>query len=314
MLPAGPVDQSSSNMACQIVFVALWHCASARATTGCCLTAAMQASPPPPTTATFPSLLPRTHSCHPPPAHTHIVSPQVAAAKDVAAFAGKYKEAKRCRAYEAYQHLAAAVTFGSSGSNGGSSSAFDQLLQLVRDKLPSAGSPTVRAKLEQLLTAAARGLAQNPSVTPQTLAAWIGVQLDACLRVEEAARAKAKGAAGAAVSTAATAAAKRGAAAAAADTAEEEEAAAAAAAAAGVGGDGSAHLYLLSHFYLMVLSSSLKKGLLSGSSREVLLLLDPLLPLLVRGLGSRHMGTVQVRMRQGLAVRGAFRGFWLKLM
>jgi hypothetical protein len=46
-----------------------------------------------------------------------------------------------------------------------------------------------------------------------------------------------------------------------------------------------------------VLSSSLKKGLLSGRSPEVLLLLDPLLPLLVRGLASRHMGTVQVRLQ-----------------
>lgn len=208
---------------------------------------------------------------------------QVAAAKDVAAFAGKYKEAKRCRAYEAYQHLAASVSFDSSGS-----STFDSLLQLVRDKLASAGSPTVRTKLEQLLTAAARGLAQNPSVTAQTLAAWIGVQLDVCLRVEEVARAKAQGPVGAAVSAAATAAA----AVAAADTVEGEEAAAAAAAAAA--GDGSAHLYLLSHFCVNVLSSSLKKGLLSGSSREVLGLLDPLLPLLVRGLASRHIGTVQV--------------------
>jgi hypothetical protein len=218
---------------------------------------------------------------------------QVAAAKDVAAFAGKYKEAKRCRAYEAYQHLAAAVSFDSSGS-----STFDSLLQLVRDKLASAGSPSVRTKLEQLLTAAARGLAQNPSVTGQTLAAWIGVQLDACLRVEEAARAKAQGPVGAAVSNAAAAASRKPAAAAAAavaaeaDTVEGEEAAAAAAAAAA--GDGSAHLYLLSHFCVNVLNSSLKKGLLSGSSQEVLGLLDPLLPLLVRGLASRHMGTVQV--------------------
>jgi hypothetical protein len=43
-----------------------------------------------------------------------------------------------------------------------------------------------------------------------------------------------------------------------------------------------------------VLNGNVKKGLLSGSSQEVLGLLDPLLPLLVRGLASRHMGTVQV--------------------
>jgi U3 small nucleolar RNA-associated protein 20 len=243
---------------------------------------------------------------------------EVAAAKDVAAFAGKYKEAKRCRAYEAYAHLAAAVTFTppttTSSRSSSSSSAFDQLLQLVREKLPAAGSPTTRAKLEQLLTAVARGLGSNPSVTAETLAAWIGVQLDQTLRVEEAARAKALGPVGAAVSTAAAAggaaagkmgrgpanppaaAAATAAAAADVDSVEGEEAAAAAAAAAAAG-DGSAHLYLMSHFVLSVLASAMKKGVLGGSSREVLGLLDPLLPLLVRGLGSRHMGTVQASLK-----------------
>ena len=243
----------------------------------------------------------------------------MAEAKDVTAFAGKYKEAKRCRAYEAYQHLAAAVSFGSSSggsnSNGGSTrtdtgSPFDELLQLVRDKLPAAGSPTMRTKLEQLLTAAARGLQHNPSVTPQNLAAWLGLQLDDCLNVEEAARAKAKAAVGAAVSKAPHGA-KTG-------TAAAAAAAAAAARAAGAGRDGdddddgdedagganggddaaaaaAAHLYLLSHFCLNVLSTSLKKGVLSSRDPDTLLLLDRLLPLLVRGLGSRHMGTVQVQ-------------------
>jgi hypothetical protein len=262
---------------------------------------------------------------------------EVAAAKDVAAFAGKYKEAKRCRAYEAYAHLAAAVTFtpptSSSRSSSSSSSAFDQLLQLVREKLPAAGSPTTRAKLEQLLTAAARGLSSNPSVTAETLAAWIGVQLDQTLRVEEAARAKALGPVGAAVSTTAAAAAGGAAAgrkgrgpanpppaavaAADVDSVEGEEAAAAAAAAAAAG-DGSAHLYLMSHFVLSVLSSAMKKGVLGGSSREVLGLLDPLLPLLVRGLGSRHMGTVQVRIvlgrgggEQGCGLEGEWEDAWV---
>eukprot|EP00775_Hariotina_reticulata_P008462 gene8462-8646_t len=171
----------------------------------------------------------------------------VAEAKEVAAFAGKYKEAKRCRAYEAYQNLAAAVSF---------STHLDLLLQLVRTKLPAATSPTVRSKLERLLMAASRGLGYNPSVTGEGLAAWIGVQLDACLRVEEAARARADG---------------------------------------GVAGeaDGFAHLYLLSHFCLNLLNSSMKKGVLAGRDPHTLLLLDPLLPLLVRALYSRHLGTVQ---------------------
>jgi U3 small nucleolar RNA-associated protein 20 len=214
---------------------------------------------------------------------------QVSEAKEVTAFAGKYKEAKRCRAYEAYQHLAAAVTFDTQ---------IQPLLQLVQDKLPSATSPSIRAKLEQLLTAAARGVAVNPSVTAEGLAVWLGKELDACLKVEEAARAKAKAAVGAATATG-SAAGKRtpqqqsdAAAAAAAEGDEEEDAESAAAAAAA--GDGSQHLYLLVHFCLTVLNGGLKKGVLSGRSAEVLALLDPLLPLLVRCLYSRHLGSVQV--------------------
>ena len=37
----------------------------------------------------------------------------VAEAKEAAEFAGAYKEAKKCRAYETYQLLAATATFGS---------------------------------------------------------------------------------------------------------------------------------------------------------------------------------------------------------
>jgi len=222
---------------------------------------------------------------------------QVAEAKEVAAFAGKYKEAKRCRAYEAYQNLAAALTFPAH---------LDLLLRLVRDKLPAATSPTVRSKLERLLMAASRGLGYNPSVTGEGLATWIRVQLDACLRVEEAARARVKAAVGAAtLGGSDSSSRKRPAAAAAAaglDAGEDEQTAADPAVEVGqadgvVAGeaDGSVHLYLLSHFCLTLLNSSLKKGALAGRDSQTLLLLDPLLPLLVRALYSRHLGTVQVR-------------------
>jgi hypothetical protein len=232
---------------------------------------------------------------------THCTVLQVSEAKEVTAFAGKYKEAKRCRAYEAYQHLAAAVTFDTQ---------IQPLLQLVQDKLPSATSPSIRAKLEQLLAAAARGVAVNPSVTAEGLAVWLGQELDACLKVEEAARAKAKAAVGAATATG-SAAGKRtpkqqseaAAAAAAADGNEEQDdddSACAAAAAAAAAGDGSQHLYLLVHFCVTVLNGALKKGVLSGRSAEVLVLLDPLLPLLVRCLYSRHLGSVQVGVGTGI--------------
>jgi U3 small nucleolar RNA-associated protein 20 len=221
---------------------------------------------------------------------------QVSEAKEVTAFAGKYKEAKRCRAYEAYQHLAAAVTFDTQ---------IQPLLQLVQDKLPSATSPSVRAKLEQLLAAAARGVGVNPSVSAEGLAVWLGQELDACLKVEEAARAKAKAAVGAATATGAAAgkrtpkqqgdaASAAAAAAAAAEDGEEADDEPAAAAAKSAAGDGSQHLYLLVHFCLTILNASLKKGVLAGRGPEVLALLDPLLPLLVRCLYSRHLGSVQV--------------------
>jgi U3 small nucleolar RNA-associated protein 20 len=225
---------------------------------------------------------------------THFL--QVSEAKEVTAFAGKYKEAKRCRAYEAYQHLAAAVSFDTQ---------IEPLLALVREKLPSATSPSVRAKLEQLLAAAARGVGMNPSVTAEGLAVWLGQELDACLKVEEAARAKAKAAVGAATATGAAAGKRtpkqQGEAAAAAeedvDADEVDESAAGAAAGAG---DGSQHLYLIVHFCLTVLNASLKKGVLSSRSPEGLALLDPLLPLLVRCLYSRHLGSVQVCFQYGV--------------
>jgi U3 small nucleolar RNA-associated protein 20 len=61
---------------------------------------------------------------------------EVSEAKEHSNFAAAYKEAKKCRAYEAYQLLAAGVTFGES---------VELLLGLVRERLHEAGSPKVGA-------------------------------------------------------------------------------------------------------------------------------------------------------------------------
>lgn len=116
-------------------------------------------------------------------------------AKEATNFSSNYKEAKRCRAYECYQLLAASVTF--------SPSAMEELLAPIRERLPAASSPSVRAKLSQLLQHAARGVAANPSAGGAPLAEFLFGLLDGCVSREEAARARAKEAVGAATSVAA---------------------------------------------------------------------------------------------------------------
>lgn len=70
-----------------------------------------------------------------------------------------------------------------------------------RFKLPLAGSPTVRNKLTQLMQYAARGVQQNLTVNHRSLLMFVHQTLGDCLTREEAARARAKAAVGAAGST-----------------------------------------------------------------------------------------------------------------
>lgn len=118
----------------------------------------------------------------------------VAEAKEAANFASNYKEAKRCRAYEAYQLLAASVSFSPASMEG--------ILAPVRERLPAASGPTVRAKLQQLLQHAARGVAANPTAGGEGLADFLSSLLLGCVKREEAARARAKEAVAAATSVA----------------------------------------------------------------------------------------------------------------
>lgn len=196
---------------------------------------------------------------------------QIAEAKEAANFAAAYKEAKRCRAYEAYQLLASAVTF--------SPDSMEDLLLLVRARLASASSPAVRGKLQQLLQHAARGVAANATARGPELAAFVARLLEGTVSREEAARARAKAAVGAATSVAPK---ERAAAAAASD---EERAA--------------LHEHLLTEFGLTVLQGALKapRGALSARDPETLALLEPLLPLLVRALAGRNSSAVALALR-----------------
>ena len=125
----------------------------------------------------------------------------MAEAKEAAEFAGAYKEAKKCRAYETYQLLAGLITFGERAAEllttvqvrgrkavavwGPLSCrlgiAFGRCpvgLELVEHAIPmarcscslplqsrlgEASHPKTRAKLAQLLQHAARGVLGNPT-------------------------------------------------------------------------------------------------------------------------------------------------------
>ncbi len=54
---------------------------------------------------------------------------------------------------------------------------------------------------------------------------------------------------------------------------------------------------MLVDFALGLLHTGLKKGNLGGQSPAALALLDPMLPLLVRALGSRHVNSVSLALK-----------------
>jgi len=205
----------------------------------------------------------------------------VADAKEVSAFAANYKETKKCKAYETYELLASCINFEKSAS---------MLLEPVRRHMADASSPKVKSKLSQLLQAAVKGLLVNPTVTPTDLCMFFYATTNAGLTAEEATRA-----------------------------ATNARAQAATAAGNDIHGDapiysvhgGKKHLRqqqqkeeervqqeraalhqpLLIEFSLALLQGGMKKGIvpLKSTSSQ---LLDPLLPLLIRALQSRHSPNV----------------------
>ena len=68
----------------------------------------------------------------------------------------------------------------------------------VKDRLSQAGNPTVRLKLSHLLEAAQRGLAQNPTITPENTLIFVSGILETVVTAEVAAAKKAVAAAEAA--------------------------------------------------------------------------------------------------------------------
>ena len=181
----------------------------------------------------------------------------IAEAKEVDAFAAHYKEAKRCKAYDTYQLLASSVNFGSKAS---------ELLEPVRRRLVEASQPKVRTKLSGLLHAAARGILMNPTLTAEDLCMFFYAVVDVGLKAEEAAKGIADAQSGAATFE------KSG---------EVEDSLKAA-----------LHQSLLVEFALTLLQGGMKKSIINLRAAESVELLDPLLPLLVRALDSRHSQSV----------------------
>ena len=68
----------------------------------------------------------------------------------------------------------------------------------VKDRLSQAGNPTVRLKLSHLLEAAQKGLAQNPTTTPENTLIFVSGVLESVVTAEVAAAKKAEAAAEAA--------------------------------------------------------------------------------------------------------------------
>ncbi|KAK9818396.1 hypothetical protein WJX72_012002 [[Myrmecia] bisecta] len=185
----------------------------------------------------------------------------VADAKEAAEFAGAYKEAKKCRAYDTYQLLARMVTFRTH---------IGLLLSSVRVHLGEASNPKIRAKLAQMLQSAVRGIQANPSAGPEDVLVFVHSALEGGLAAEEDAQAAARQKAEAAL--------RRD------DKPAEVDAAA-------------LHEHMLVEFALTLLHSGLKKGSLGGRSPQALAMLDPLLPLLVRAMKSRHATSVSLALR-----------------
>ncbi|EFN57812.1 hypothetical protein CHLNCDRAFT_51116 [Chlorella variabilis] len=158
-----------------------------------------------------------------------------------------------------------------------------------RSRLGEASHPKTRTKLSMLLQHAARGVLANPTgegpclvqgrvarrpaagSTPEDICMFFFATADAGLAAEEAARGKAKAAAGAAMPT---------------GKGEGE----------GDGGSSAAtaamYQHLLVEFALSLLQGGLRKGTINPRSPGAGELLDPLLPLLVRALRSRHAPSV----------------------
>ena len=200
----------------------------------------------------------------------------VSEAKEVDAFAANYKETKRCRAPDTFMLLASRVTFETH---------LVQLLGPIQSRLGDASSPKIRTKLSTLLQHAARGVLANPTMKSKDLCEFVYAVADTGLRSEEIALKLAREASGSAASSMAGAPWANAIAFMKEAESSVEEAQEAMA---------SLHQPLMVEFALKILYQALKKGIIGTKGPQAAAQLDPLLPIFVRALKSRHTPTVMV--------------------
>eukprot|EP00803_Ostreobium_quekettii_P010225 evm.model.scf_622.2 EVM.evm.TU.scf_622.2 scf_622:22710-43215(-) len=181
---------------------------------------------------------------------------EVAEAKDAVQFSSSYKEAKTCQAYKVFELVLQLSSLQSVVTAVGA----------VRLRLRDATRPKHRAKIVDLLGHGARGFLTNKCALPADIMTFIHATLTQSLEVEERGMAIAVGVSGLAGTP----------------SGEDQIAA------------DPAALYecLMIEFALKMLHAGLKTRRLDVHDAVTLGLLDPLLPILVRCLKSRHAACV----------------------
>ncbi|GMH39887.1 hypothetical protein BSKO_07791 [Bryopsis sp. KO-2023] len=180
---------------------------------------------------------------------------EVAEAKEVKQFTANYKEAKACRAYESAYLLMKLANFERCA---------DDIMQLVRARLNDCTSPKLRNRLTELLVYLSKGVLDSTSASLVDLMSFVHDLIGRGMKIEMDAIAQAEANAGVAGLSSLK-------------FAESNEASVS-----------DRYEALLVEFALKILHNGLKKGKMDVKNVEVLGLLDPLLPLLVSCLKSRH--------------------------
>lgn len=180
---------------------------------------------------------------------------EVADAKEVKQFTANYREAKKCRAYDTCYLLMKTVSFDPCA---------DSFVEFIRERLELCIHPKLRNRLSNLLVYLGKGALENKSAKISDLMLFIYDLVSSGMTVEEEALSKAEARAGmAGMSKLAL---------------QPEE----------VTTVSTRYEPLVVEFALKLLHGGLKKGQFDVKDVEVLGLLDPFLPVLVRCLKSRH--------------------------
>lgn len=180
---------------------------------------------------------------------------EVADAKEVKQFTANYREAKKCRAYDTCYLLMKTVSFDPCA---------DSFVEFIRERLELCTNPKLRNRLSDLLVYLAKGVLDNRSAKLPDLMLFIHEIISAGMTMEEEAISKAEASAGMAGMSKLAMQPKE------------------------MTTVSARYEPLLVEFALKLLHNGLKKGQFDVRNVEVLGLLDPFLPLLVRCLKSRH--------------------------